>query len=76
MLLLCVILIACLHQTSFHKQGEILVFDDSKRHKAFNDSGSDRIVLIVDIMRPPGLPLGRAKGQHTDELDSFVAQFH
>lgn len=60
----------------YHSQGEILVFDDSKRHKAFNDSeDKERIVLIVDILRPDYIPIGTAKGGHTAELDSFVARF-
>ena len=63
-------------QCMFHREGEIIVFDDSKIHGAFNDSPTDfRVVLIVDMERPPGMPLGTAKGGHTDELDSFVSQF-
>ena len=87
----------------YHKEGNIIVFDDSKTHLAFNRipgeldgeyddddqqavDGSksfspedrektDRIVLIIDIMRPPHLPLGNAKGGHTPELDGFISQF-
>jgi aspartyl/asparaginyl beta-hydroxylase (cupin superfamily) len=63
-------------EIQLHKQGEIIVFDDSKRHKAFNDSkDQERIVLIVDILRPVHIPLGTAKGGHTRELDDFVARF-
>jgi len=58
-----------------HEQGQILVFDDSKRHKAFNESSEERIVLIVDLLRPEHIPLGRAKGGHTQELDAFVSRF-
>lgn len=59
-----------------HKQGEILVFDDSKRHKAFNDNPDKaRVVLIVDILRPAHIPLGSARGGHTKELDEFVSRF-
>ncbi|MFN5244490.1 MAG: aspartyl/asparaginyl beta-hydroxylase domain-containing protein [Novosphingobium sp.] len=32
--------------------GKLLVFDDSIEHEAWNDSDSDRIVLIFDIWRP------------------------
>jgi hypothetical protein len=97
----------------FHEEGNIIVFDDSKTHVAFNrraktsddseededeeedrksaatagggagaeeeeEEGrekTDRIVLIIDIMRPPHLPLGNAQGGHTPELDSFISQF-
>jgi len=63
-------------EIQLHKQGEIIVFDDSKRHKAFNDSkDQERVVLIVDILRPVHIPLGTAKGGHTRELDDFVARF-
>ncbi|CAN0471269.1 unnamed protein product, partial [Discosporangium mesarthrocarpum] len=58
-----------------HVEGEVLVFDDSKLHKAFNNSGGERLVLIVDILRPPGMPLGMAEGGHTPELDNFIAAF-
>lgn len=32
--------------------GELLVFDDSVEHEAWNDSSTDRLVLIFDIWRP------------------------
>ncbi len=32
--------------------GELLVFDDSVEHEAWNDSDQDRLVLIFDIWRP------------------------
>lgn len=96
----------------FHAEGNIIVFDDSKTHLAFNrdknapvSSGSDdedededeededkedetgetvtvtdrdktdRIVLIIDIMRPAHVPLGNVGGGHTPELDQFISQF-
>jgi hypothetical protein len=72
--------------------GEIIVFDDSKIHKAFNlqmdtppknelddpnpaEPPMDRIVLIVDILRPSHLPLGGATGNHTQELDNLISLF-
>lgn len=60
----------------FHKEGEILVFDDSHSHKAFNTSASeDRIILLFDLMRPEGVPFGVAYQGHTDALDGFVESF-
>mmetsp|Transcript_17339 Transcript_17339/g.15639 ORF Transcript_17339/g.15639 Transcript_17339/m.15639 type:complete len:239 (+) Transcript_17339:103-819(+) len=60
----------------YHEEGDIIVFDDSKKHCAFNESYTeDRIVLIVDLMRPPHIPLGTAIGGHTAELDEFVNRF-
>jgi hypothetical protein len=35
----------------------------------------DRIVLIVDILRPSHLPLGGATGNHTQELDTLISLF-
>jgi hypothetical protein len=57
-----------------HAVGRPLLFDDSKTHRAFNYSDSDRIVLIVDLSRPDRLPLGTAESGHTSELDSFIEQ--
>lgn len=34
------------------REGELLVFDDSIEHEAWNGSASDRVVLIFDIWRP------------------------
>ena len=34
------------------REGEVLVFDDSIEHEAWNDSNEDRVVLIFDIARP------------------------
>jgi len=57
-----------------HCEGRPLCFDDSKTHRAFNYSRNDRIVLILDLARPAGLPLGTASGGHSDELDKFIDQ--
>lgn len=34
------------------REGELLVFDDSVEHEAWNNSDRDRIILIFDIWRP------------------------
>ncbi len=34
------------------REGEILIFDDSIEHEAWNESKEDRVVLIFDIDRP------------------------
>lgn len=60
---------------NYHKERELLVFDDSKWHKAFNGTSEDRVVLIFDIMRPENLPKGQASAGHTDKLDEFIAAF-
>jgi aspartyl/asparaginyl beta-hydroxylase (cupin superfamily) len=38
------------------KEGESILFDDSWEHEVYNESESDRVVLIVDIRRPMPLP--------------------
>ena len=58
-----------------HEEGRIIVFDDSKAHRAFNYSDGERIVLIIDLARPQGLPMGTATGGHSDELDDFISGF-
>lgn len=55
-----------------HSEGVPLCFDDSKTHWAFNYSGGERIVLILDLERPSTLPVGTAVGGHSEELDSFI----
>ena len=55
-----------------HETGRLLCFDDSKIHRAFNYSREDRIVLILDMVRPPDLPIGTATSGHTEELDVFI----
>lgn len=63
-------------EVRYHKQGQIIVFDDSKPHRAFNFSETThRTVLIVDLLRPQHIPIGTATGEHTPELDDFVAFF-
>lgn len=60
----------------YHEQGEIIVFDDSKPHRAFNLSErEDRVVLIIDLLRPSYIKEGTATGTHTPELDDFVSRF-
>ena len=59
-----------------HAPDRLIVFDDSKMHRAFHYSSQPaRVVLILDLARPPYLPLGTDTGGHSEELDSFIAQF-
>jgi aspartyl/asparaginyl beta-hydroxylase (cupin superfamily) len=39
-------------ETREWKEGELLVFDDTVEHEAWNDGDSDRIILIFDVWRP------------------------
>ncbi|ETV68905.1 hypothetical protein H257_15252 [Aphanomyces astaci] len=60
-----------------HQNGQLIVFDDSKLHYAFNKHPTaNRCVLIVDVMRPATVPKGKAVGGHTDELDRFIEQYN
>jgi len=59
-----------------HEEGEILVFDDSHIHSAFNnDASASRLVLIIDIVRPAEARRGIAVGGTTAELEAFVDYF-
>ncbi len=51
------------------------MFDDSKQHKAYNETDATRVVLIVDLARPADLPKGRASGGRTPELDNLIEFF-
>ena len=60
----------------FHREGEWIVFDDSKLHKAFNFHPSeDRIVLLLDIQRPSTVPRGTSTVGMTCELTAFLSAF-
>ena len=63
-------------EVRYHREGEIIVFDDSKEHYAFNHhpTGS-RIVLIFDLARPEGLAEGEAERGATAELTAFIEAF-
>ena len=39
-------------ETREWREGELLIFDDTVEHEAWNDGDSDRIILIFDIWRP------------------------
>jgi len=63
-------------ETKHYKDMEIIVFDDSLVHMAFNSCLDEhRIVLIIDIMRPPHISKGTVKGGHTKELNDLLLMF-
>jgi aspartyl/asparaginyl beta-hydroxylase (cupin superfamily) len=39
-------------ETRAWREGALLIFDDTVEHEAWNDSESDRIILIFDVWRP------------------------
>lgn len=61
-------------ETREWKEGELLVFDDTIEHEAWNDSSSDRIILIFDVWRPELSPEERrAVTALFDAVDSYAA---
>jgi len=61
----------------YHKEGALMVFDDSQVHSAFNNHPSlPRMVLIVDIERPPHAAPGSATMGTTPELEAYIAAMH
>jgi aspartyl/asparaginyl beta-hydroxylase (cupin superfamily)/Tfp pilus assembly protein PilF len=40
------------NETREWREGELMVFDDSIEHEAWNDSGELRVVLLLDVWRP------------------------
>lgn len=63
-------------KTQFHTNHDLIVFDDSMSHFAFNTHATQsRIVLIFDIARPHTVPVGTAVGDCTEELLSFMDFF-
>ena len=63
-------------EIQYHEMGNVIVFDDSLLHSAFNKSKENRIVLIVDIVRPATAPKGSAEKGKTEELEAFIKEFH
>jgi len=57
------------------RDGQILVFDDSKWHHAVNDGGTDKIVLLLDFPRPRRIPPGESTVEKTPELLEFLESF-
>jgi len=64
--------IGCAGQVVAIHEDDIVVFDDSKIHYAANRGDSPRIVLILDIERPPYVKPGRSPIQDTPQLLQFI----
>jgi beta-hydroxylase len=39
------------------EEGKSLIFDDTNRHEAWNETAQDRVVLYVDVLRPVLFPM-------------------
>lgn len=62
-------------EKEYHKNFEWVVFDDSKTHYAHNKSNEDRIVLILDIVRPVDIEVGKSNIGDSKELIDIIDYF-
>lgn len=62
-------------ERQYHEQFKWLIFDDSKQHYAENTSDDDRIVLIIDVERPPNIEIGKSDVGNSKELLEIVKYF-
>jgi len=60
---------------TYHNKFKWLLFDDSKIHFAENKSNSDRVVLIVDVERPPHVKTGTSPVGDSKELLEIIEYF-
>lgn len=60
----------------YQKGDQWLIFDDSLEHSADNNSTEDRVVLILDIERPPHIKKGTSNVEFSPELESFLNEFN
>ena len=67
--------IYCENDKQQHIPGKWIIFDDSKIHYADNLGNDDRIVLIVDIIRPNNVKKGISNIKDSDELITFIKEF-
>ncbi len=58
-----------------HADDEWIIFDDSKRHFAANNSKFYRVVLIVDLKRPKYIKKGESEIGDTKELLEIIDYF-
>jgi beta-hydroxylase len=66
----------CDNWVVLHKNGEWLVFDDSKMHSSYNFSNEDRIIIIIDMERPENIPKGISTVEYKKELLDFINSFY
>ena len=64
--------VAVKNKKKYHKEGKIIIFDDSKLHYSSNLSNKSRIVLIIDVVRPKYVKKGNSKVKDTPELISLI----
>ena len=64
-----------IEEIQFHKQFKWIIFDDSETHYAGNLSNTDRIILIIDIMRPKSIKNGTSTMGDTTELLQLIEYY-
>ena len=59
------------------KNGNWIIFDDSLYHSASNeDTNNERIILLLDIIRPNHIPKGESDIKFSEELNNFIEEFN
>jgi ornithine lipid ester-linked acyl 2-hydroxylase len=59
-------------EIKYHETEKWLSFDDSKNHSAFNKSDEDRIVLIIDMVRPDTIKRGDSTNATSSGLKKYI----
>jgi hypothetical protein len=62
------------NEIRMHVEGEWLTFDDSKLHTAFNNSGDDRYILLIDLLRPDFIMTGNSLRDENNN-DNLIEEF-
>ena len=63
------------NKKEYHKEGKLIIFDDSKLHYSVNNSDITRIVLIIDIKRPYWIKKGKSTVPDTPELHKIMEKY-
>jgi beta-hydroxylase len=56
------------NEIKVHKEKEWITFDDSKLHFAWNNSKSDRYVLLIDLERPKFIAVGNSQREKDENI--------
>lgn len=72
-----VFVIGTSNELMFQQEGKWIIFDDSLYHSASNETDSkDRIILLLDIERPPYIEKGISDVDNSPELNNFIDEFN
>jgi aspartyl/asparaginyl beta-hydroxylase (cupin superfamily) len=64
-----------IEETRYHEKFKFICFDDSKQHYAENASDEDRIILMIDMVRPSDIEVGNSQDHDPSELQALLEQF-